>query len=274
MSGVLPTGHRFVPMTIADIADVLALIATHSDEDAEGAAETYDESVQGHFVLKDREHVVGVTGYQPIHGTDRAYWLSWTYLSSTVSLPLQGGAVLLSELVAQLRNAGGRKLFAMVSPRLDTSLCRLCERDGAQPYLHFGFQREATHLDYYAPGESLEVLGFHLSQPDVGTPIVAEDRGMRIIDADEIAETDDAYYLDWRYTDGVATEQDQMALVDSVQPWCDQIRDWEGRMVYISLPSTAEHLSEALRSAGFAVEGQLRDFYRDGIDELRLRLDL
>lgn len=261
-------------MTESDVDDVIQLIRRQNNDDAEAATQTYQRSLEGQFVLKNANTVMGVTGAKPVLDTDRTYWLSWTYLSPLVSPSLDRGRVLFDLILEVLAEQNARKLFAAISPDIDTPFGKGYSQGGIEgSYLDFGFENEVTHLDYYLPGESMSVMSYRL-QPSNHTTIHVEINGLEITDADELEETDDSYYLEWQFTESPDQQSNWRSIGQHVEPWLEKIRGWEGRMVFIGIPSNAESALESVKSTGFYEEGRLKDFLADGIDEVRLRFDL
>ena len=77
----------------------------------------------------------------------------------------------------------------------------------------------------------------------------------------EIAETDDAYTFGWH------DEGDQNLSKDDVLIGLDNVREKEGRAVFLSFPSNFNGIMETLLSAGFKESGALPDYYEDGIHD-------
>ncbi len=274
MNYKLPEDYTFVPLNGDHIDGVIQIIRRHNPEDAEVAGESFQRSMEGLFVLKERNTIMGVTGAKIIPGTDRSYWLSWTYLSPFISVRIDGGRILFELICGELTKLNARKLFAAISPNVDSPLGKAHSNGGAEAeYLDFGFEREASHEDYYLPGESMTVLSYRL-QPSQSPASEAEDGGLQITDAVEIEETDDAYFLDWRFIETTAPELAMREMSGQFEPWLAKIRDWEGRMSFIGIPSNAGLAIQQMTSIGFYEDGRLKDFHGDGVDEVRLRFDL
>lgn len=259
-------------MRHGDMRDVLKIIQSHNPDDAECAAESYGRGLDGQFVLTHQNVIAGVTGAREISGTDRSYWLSWSYVDSSSRIRLSGGSssdtILFELLYAQLQQANARKLFAMLSPNVDSPIGGGHSYGGAgRSYESFGFELELIHRDYYDRGEQMTVMSYRL-QPRQPTGAVAPDmRSLVVFDADEISETDDAYYLEWEFSDF----DDELG---GLSVCLSEIRGWKGRVAFIGVPGFAIRAIEQLEGFGFREDGRLTDFIEDGIDEIRLRLDL
>lgn len=266
----LPDGFNFRELNSIDLPDVLRLIKTHNQDDYECAAESYSKGLNGQFVLTEDNEVAGVTGYRAIPGTQKAFWLSWTYLGTHAAMRLKNPGLLFDLICEKLRvGPQARKLFAMISPTVDSGLGGGHSYGGSlDSYIGYGFQSELTHRDYYDQGESMTILSYRISADRHPQEAISENREISIFDSDEIAETDDAYYLDWDFTDRPPL------LENGVKHWIETVRNWEGRVVFIGLPSNAERTIRDLTDQGFARDGVLTDFYEDGLDEVRLRFDL
>ena len=86
-------------------------------------------------------------------------------------------------------------------------------------------------------------------------------------DIDEIDECEGAYWLAWEL-------DDEGSDVNGMQMIIDQVREWEGRVIFMGFPSDLQNAEEFVTRARFKRDGQLRDFYEDGVDQVHFRLDL
>jgi hypothetical protein len=256
-------------MERSDVKAALAVIATSDPEDADAARQTYRKGLAGHYVMAYGDRVVGVTGTEPIPDTEAAFWLSWCYLDGAAAPAELKGDDLLRWTVEHAREQGARKLFAEAS-QVDAPIGQSRRLGGARRmYEMFGFVVEAEHHDYYLPGEDLTVLSYRIAKRD-GSPLIEEEeRFILLIDADEIAETDDAYYIDWQYD-----ESGTGSTVQEIRQWVDRIAGWEGRCAFVGIPSHASVAQGQLIEAGFEEDGRLTDLICDGIDEIRYRVNL
>lgn len=200
MSIPYPPGIEFRPLRSSDVRAVGSLIAQVDDDDAENAIESYRRDLNGHYVLTQAGAVIGVTGALEAPNTDRAWWLSWTYLDES-HRGTGLGALLLEALFAELEHRNARKIFVNTSDYIDAQKGRVYE-DAMHAYQRVGFVEELRHRDYYAPGESLITLGLrlqpaedHVTSPDPHDLLAAP------TDFGEIEETDGAYYIDWEFMD-------------------------------------------------------------------------
>ncbi|MEZ4468888.1 MAG: hypothetical protein R3F43_31780 [bacterium] len=89
-----------------------------------------------------------------------------------------------------------------------------------------------------------------------------------VTEIDEIVETDDAWYLDWRFA-----EDETPAAPADVRRWCETVHARGARCLFVGLPSDAPAALELFDRSGFRREGRLADFYEDGVHEERFRLD-
>ena len=266
----LPPNFSFRELTAQDLPDVLNLIKRHNHDDYECAAQSYAKSLNGQFVLLQQGAVAGVTGARKIPGTDRSFWLSWTYLDPNAAMQMDTPTLMFDLICDKLRErANARKLFAMISPGVDSGLGGGHSYGGSlNSYTDFGFQNELSHRDYYDAGETGSVLSLRLQNKTQENRFPAELRHVGILDSDEIPETDDAYYVEWDFFDGpISPDQ-------SVRHWIQEVQKWEGRVIFIGIPGNAESAIHQLLGEGFTRDGQLTDFYEDGLDEVRLRYDL
>ena len=262
----LPSGYDVRPMMDSDVQDVLGIIRQHSEEDSESALDAYKRSLEGQVVLTDGPRIVGVTGGLQVDGAERTYWLSWTYLDKAA----QGrrlGRVLLDGLVQMLQMTDSRKLFANVSEDDPDHLDG--DTDSAMAALKkAGFTEELRHDDYYDDDEDLILLSKRIAAtytPKPHEPVLAQPM---LYEVDEIVETDDAYFIDWGFDDErTATPEDLEAMVQQVQ-------GWSGRVIFAAVMANAHEVAHFFKSNGFREDGRVKDFYDDGIDEIRLRMDM
>ncbi len=247
-------------MQTEDIDAVLNVIESQDDDDAEEAESGFREvgGVLDHFVMEQDGKVIGVTGYSKPPGCDDTYWLSWTYVHDDHANKGHGRKML-TELIDMVKQKGGRKLFVKVSDYVD-------EEDGAiyaaalHLYQSVGFEIEITHKGYYDEGEAQIILGLRLK--DKKNAIVqVEDCPVIFNSVFEIAETDDAYSFGWH-------DEGEHAFTEAdVKIGLDQVRQDEGRVVFLSFPSTFTGIKDTLLSAGFSNSGILDDYYEDGVHE-------
>lgn len=256
MSGLLDA------MQCEDIDDVVAVIESQDEDDAEEAAESYRKigGCMDQFVLRHDGKIIGVTGFNKPPGCDNTYWLSWTYVHDDYAN--QGfGRKMLNELIEYLKDQGGRMLFVKVSDYVD-------EEDGPiyaaalHLYQSIGFKKELTHPDYYDAGEAMICLGMRLKP--LPSPLVlpeVEQVPVQFNAVFEIPETHRAYTFGWH------TEGEQIFTREDVELGLQAARKEGARIVFISFPSNYLGIAEPLMSAGFKESGLLHDYYEDGIHD-------
>ena len=265
MWGTPKRGLDFRPMTSRDIRGALAVIGAHSAEDASAAKVSYRRSIEGQFVQTAAGRVVGVTGARAIDTTDRAYWLSWTYLDEVYRG--QGiGRKMIESVFDALREVEARKIFVATSNLVTGPGAGVYEK-AIETYQSMGFTEEARHSNFYARGEAMIVMGLRL-EPHDEEPWEPDPRSIEPIGADEMEETDDAYVMHWQFVDGPGASRGDF------RRQIDRVRNWRGRIVFASVGADATTAVGQLEDAGFSRDGHLLDFYEDGIDELRFRFDL
>ena len=263
----LPSGVTFRPMQRGDVPVALAVIKQHNIDDYDVAKQSYRQSIEGQYVLERAGTVIGLTGWRDIPEADRTYWLSWTYLA--IQERGQGlGMGMLSALLDVLRQRNARKIFVYTS-----DLGQADGKGGAygralQVYQRLGFVEELRHPDYYDPGESLIALGLRIEEIYTPEPTQPELRNARLIGVEEIVETNDAYGIDWEFVPGRgASPEDVAQMVEKVQAW-------GGRVLFASIASDAPLAQGLFLASGFTHEGQLSDFFEDGIDAVHYRQDV
>jgi len=261
---MLPEGTVFREMQADDIRSALAIIEDHDEDDFAWASETYNQSLFGQFVLEQNGQVVGVTGATPLEGTDGSWAISWTYLQT--ELRGQGfGRMLLDGLMEQLKTSDCRKVFVNTSDYVDPEDGDIY-RDAREAYQAVGFEEEMRHAHYYDVGESQISYGKRVIKHDP-VPHQPNSRKIRLTDIDEIPECDGAYWLAWELDD----EGSDVSGMDMI---VDQVREWEGRVIFMGFPSDLANADEFMTRARFRRDGQLRDYFEDGVDEVHYRLDL
>lgn len=248
-------------MQTEDVDTVVAIIASQSEEDAEEAEEGYREvgGIMDQYVVEHEGSVIGVTGFVSPSGCDRTYLLSWTYVHNNHA-GKGHGRKMLSELLSLIKEKGARKIFVKVSDYVD-------DEDGAiyaaalHLYQSLGFKKELTHKDYYTEGEAQMILGLRLKEASPNGSIEQENCPVQFNSIFEIDETDDAYSFGWH------DEGANMFAQSDVEIGLNQVKEDEGRAVFLSFPSNFSGVSELLLASGFANSGVLDDYYEDGIHE-------
>lgn len=247
-----------------DIKEVVAVIATQDEEDAEEAAAGFSQigGIMDMFVLRHEGRIIGVTGFSTPPGCDNTYWISWTYVHDDYAN--QGfGRKMLIELIDFLKGREGRMLFVKVSDYVD-------EEDGPlyaaalHLYQSLGFKIEITHPDYYDVGEAQIILGMRIS--DTPAMIADFDVPKELVPVQfnavfEIAETDGSYSFGWH------DEGETLFTREDIQLGIDEVRKKNGRAIFLSFPSNFKGVKDTLISSGFKTSGLLHDYYEDGIHD-------
>lgn len=249
-------------MKTEDVDAVIKVIASHSEEDAEEAESDYREvgGIMDQYVIEDDGSVIGVTGFLSPSGCEQTYWLSWTYVADGHDNKGHGRKMLI-DLLDYLQEQGGRKIFVKVSDYVD-------DEDGAiyaaalHLYKSLGFKEELKHEAYYTDSEAQMILGLRLngSEPNIAA-INTENCPVQFNAVFEIDETDDAYSFGWH------DEGESIFTKEDVEMGLAQVKEDEGRVVFLSFPSNFSDVSDTLLSAGFVNAGVLDDYYEDGIHE-------
>ncbi|MAE66424.1 MAG: hypothetical protein CMJ18_19320 [Phycisphaeraceae bacterium] len=262
----LPDGIEFRLMQRGDMKSALAVIRQHSADDYEVAKDSYGDT-RGQYVLTEAGKVIGVTGGRMIPVTDRAYWLSWTYLDEAHRG--QGlGRAMLDAMIEQFRSIHARKVFLSVSDQDQGMGNRGLYGKAMELYGQVGFAEELRHADYYDHGENMIAMGLRIDEEYDAEPTDPEERLPRLLDVDEIVETDDAYFVEWEFDDGEGSS------LEDVDRMIEQVRKWKGRVVFAGVAADALVAQDLFVAAGFVEDGHLADFYEDGIDEVRFRYNL
>jgi len=244
-----------------DVDAVIAIIASQSEEDAEEAEDGYREvgGVVDQYVMEHNGRVIGVTGFVSPPGCDQTHLLSWTYVHKNHARKGHGRKML-TELLALIKEQGGRKIFVKVSDYVD-------KYDGPiyaaalHLYQSLGFKVELTHRGYYTEDETQMILGLRLKEPNLNVNIEQENCPVQFNRVFEIDETDDAYSFGWH------DEGANMFVQSDVEIGLEQVRKDEGRAVFLSFPSNFIGVGDLLLATGFVNSGVLDDYYEDGIHE-------
>lgn len=266
---MLPETMELRPMIPADVDQALRIIRDHDEDDYETATESYERyGVEDQYTLMEQGKVIGVTGCRYIEDTDRSYWLSWTYVDREYRG--QGvGRAMLEELLGLLTERGVRKLFVNTSDLADPQRGSVYQ-DAIKMYEALGFRLELKYDDYYAPGESRLTYGRRVG-PLYGLrpQVQPNSAGMELTGIEEIPETDDAYFVQWQYT-----QDGSMFTLEDLRRLARNAKDWKARCLFMGLPSDMPQVEEALQAGGFFSCGRLIDFYEDGLDEAHYRFNL
>lgn len=255
----------FRPMNPGDVNAALAIINDHDEDDYAWAKSTYGTGLQGQYVLELDSKVIGVTGAKPIDGTDRAYGISWTYLTREF-IGRGYGRVLLENLIDQIRGEGCRKVFVNTSDYYDPEDGDIY-RDAREAYRAVGFLEEMRHADYYEKGETQITYAMRLEERGPDLKHELNSQPIRLTDVDEIPECDGAYWLAWEMDDE-GTQPSDFSMI------ADQVKDWGGRVIFMAFPADVEHAPEFMTRCRFRKDGSLFDYYEDGTDELHFRYDI
>ncbi len=250
-----------------DINKVVAIIDSHDEDDAEEAEAGYRQvgGTYDNYVYEVNGEALGVTGFSTPPGCEQTYWLSWTYIDEKHTNKGHGRKML-NEMIAHIKEIGGRKLFVKVSDYIDPE-------DGAiyaaalHLYKSLGFKIEITHKDFYDKGEAQMILGMRLKDKE-NLVIENEIRNIQFDGVFEIAETDDAYSFSWH------DEGEYPLEAEDVKIGIDAVKADGARAIFLSFPSHISNIEEPLLQAGFSNAGILKDYYQDGLDEKHYSLYL
>ncbi|MCK5813524.1 MAG: GNAT family N-acetyltransferase [Cocleimonas sp.] len=247
-------------MQESDIDKIVAIIDSHDEDDAEEAEAGYRQmgGTYDNYVYEVNGEAIGVTGFAIPPACEHTYWLSWTYIDDEQTNKGHGRKML-NELIAHIKDVGGRKLFVKVSDYVDPE-------DGAiyaaalHLYKSLGFEVELSHKHFYDQGETQIILGLRLK--DKEDLIIEEDEcNIQFDGVFEIAETDDAYSFSWH------DEGEYPLEAEDVKVGINAVRNDGARAIFLSFPSNMINIKDPLLQSGFSNAGKLKDYYDDGIDE-------
>ena len=259
-------------MTVDDVDSIVSIIAEHDEDDGEDAARSLTGNDLSNLVVLDHAgRAAGMSGVLvPIAGSDGAYWLSWTYLDK--SLRGQGlGRRLVDRAIDDVRYRNGRKIFIKVSDYRDDESGDLYA-PARHCYRFAGFREELAIRDYYDAAENLTVFGLDLrsasERQGVTLPIADEHPVLEIGKWFEIAETDDAYSVEWRVRParsgiGAAVAHANQSAFSAVnlRNGLSSVRALGARAAFLSFPSNLPAILDPIASAGFQRIGSLTDYH-------------
>jgi len=265
----LPSDVDLRLMTKGDVKSALRIVRDHDQDDYECAKETLKQDLVDQYVLARGPDILGLTGFRSIEGTDRSFWLSWTYLARDVRGSGLGSAML-RRLIDILAERNARKIFLTTSAVDEGPGSPGLYEQAMRAYAGVGFVEELRHADYFDRGETMIGMGLRIEADyeDQEPEPEADVRCAGLSDVDEIIETDDAYFIDWMYDDGAGSS------LEDLEAMVDRVRKWKGRVVLAGVPSVAQTVADLFEAGGFNFDGLFEDFYEDQVHELRYRLDL
>jgi ribosomal protein S18 acetylase RimI-like enzyme len=261
-------------MTENDIDDVVNVIDTHDDDDAEDARHDFEKfGVSDQWVVEVEGSVVGTSGFRRVPETDGTGWISWTYVDAE-RCGHGIGRGLFKHVLDQISNDGGNKIFIKVSNYQD--------EDGEKTYLaatkmyeSFGFARVLVSKDFYDSGEDQYIYSKDLRPVDIEDELKAEEKpAIRFVDIFEIGETDGAYSFTWQVINKPLFQQRSFSA-DDLTVGLKAVKESGGRIVFLTFPCNLPLIHSPLSDAGFKFVGQLTDYYERGVHEMHFvhRLD-
>ncbi len=268
-------------MYMSDLPKVLAIIEQHDEDDGESADADFTENgLDNYFVIDIDDTVAGVTGFTEVAGTDKTFWLGWTYLEES-QRGQRLGKRMVSDLLEKLRAINGRKVFVKISDYEDPEGGKIYE-PALRMYQALGFTLEVTNNDFYDVGENQLILGLDLTATDADdndatfapVEIADEKPVIRFNGLYEIAETDGAYSFSWTVQDSKKLFGKRSFSVEDLQLGLQSVKDEGGRKVFLTFPSNLPLIHQPLAAARFKLAGQLQDYYEQGVHELHFTHDL
>ena len=255
------------PMDQSDIDDVVGVIDSHDEDDAEDARSDFGESgTETHWVAEVNGAVIGISGYRQVPETHGSGWISWTYVREDYCG--KGiGKKLFQHTIEHAIEAGAQKLFIKVSNYVDDD-GKSIYQNATKMYESFGFECEVTSKDFYDEGEDQHIYAKNLF-PNLGTEEDKENEKpvVRFIDVYEIAETNGAYSFRWEVIKK-SFFQKRSFTIDDLHVGLNAVKERGGRIVFLTFLSNLPLIHSPLASAGFKLVGQLTDYYEPGVHEL------
>jgi GNAT superfamily N-acetyltransferase len=144
--------YEAIPSDRQAIKEIVSSTGFFNPEEVAMAVELVEDrlvsgAASGYFFVFAEEagQVLGYTSYGPIAGTAESFDLYWI----AIRRELQRGGLgrlLMAETEGRIFSAGGRRVYAETSGRLQYEPTRLF-------YERMGFLRETQLKDFYAPGD-------------------------------------------------------------------------------------------------------------------------
>jgi len=255
---------KLAPMESKHVGLALEIIKEHDEDDFEWAQETYSTDLNNQFVYRKGATVYGVTGYT---FSDDVAHISWTYVAKEHQRQGHGEAML-DELLQKLSKGGFRKVYVSTSDYRESAYDPMLYADAIALYKKKGFEQEAYHPNYFAKEEGEMMFGLRL-KPHSGNynhPPRRDLSGVGVDDVFHISETDASYGIGW--SDENAGELNSTDLKAA----CQRAQSEGAESVFISFPSTYNAVVYSiLTETGFKEEATLKDYWEDGVDDIRFR---
>ncbi|NSX56188.1 GNAT family N-acetyltransferase [Parasulfitobacter algicola] len=248
-------GPRLKPMEFKHLRYVIDIInETDEDDAAEAEEDLLESQFANMFVLLERGNVLGVTGYSPIEDTDKAVWLSWTYLAKMHRG--QGlGKLMVNDLLKSLADQGARKMFISTSDYTEDGVDIYA--DARAFYQSLGAFEELRVPAYHSADEAKIIYGLINSE---AVPARAEDfppaKGVTFTGAPQAPESEGGAALTWK-EEGIGVN----GLAEVIR----KAQAGGARILVTSLPQDISALAAPdLEHYGFEKVGSLADYYAVG----------
>jgi len=248
-----------------DIPEVIKIIASHDEDDAEAAEQMYndDNGLYNQYVLKNtNDQVIGVTGFEAPFSCVNTYYLSWTYIDKNFTN--QGhGTKILTELLNHLSSIKARKVFIKVSNYVDDDGNDIYYT-ARKLYEKLGFKIELTQPDYFDTGEDQIIYSIRINEKSAEEEMLnyeQDHKNIRFIKIYELDETEKSYTFDWD-EDGESLFSNQ-----DIEIGINEAKSQNARLIFLGFPSIYKGIQDKLINYGFNKIGFLEDYYEDGVHE-------
>lgn len=259
------------PMKRGDLAKVIEIINEHDEDDAEEAAESLQDSLDGIFVLdeggggfslENKSGVFGVIGARQDPDVQDICWLSWTYVAE--DRQGQGwGRMMMENIIEMLRENGIRKLFISTSNYEEDGEDIYAAAKGL--YQSVGAELELTVPDFHDKGEDQLIYGLPLLEIEGETEIESLTGTLEFYDVNPMPESEMGFALNWEMHEG---EAEVPPIPEQLKKYVSEGKQHRARILISTLPSDiAATIESDLKYGGFTRIGELKDFHAPGLHE-------
>jgi len=256
-----------------DLNDVINVIDTHDEDDAEDALRDFENNgINFQWVITNNDKIIGTSGFRPILETDNSAYISWTYIDKKYCK--QGfGNQIFEFILNELNKVKVNKIFIKISNYED--------KKGNSPYQaaiklyeKHGFELEIISKDFYDKYEDQLIYSKDLrSNLDENILKKEEKPTIRFVDIFEIAETEGSYSFEWKVVNKPLFQKRSFTAEDLLIG-IEAVKERKGRKVFITFPSNLPLIHSPLQEAGFKYIGELKNYYELGIHEMHFVHDL
>lgn len=249
----------FRPMARKDVNDVLEIVESFDEDDAEAAEETIRDGLDGLFVCEAEGKVAGFTGCTTLEDSPSSAWLSWTYVHPQITR--KGvGRFMVEELKKLLADSPIRRLYISTSDYTEDG------EDMYAParafYEAMGARKELVVPDFYEPGENRHIYRMDLGRDGPASP--PPPGHVAFVGVADLEESDTSLCLLWEERESADPDVRQ-----TLSRLLEEADEEDAEAVFVSLPEyLSSSVAAALEGAGFRLLGRVTDYYEPGIHDV------